>query len=225
MRGFVIVGLSVIFVAPSVTLAAQLPPAPEPLLPDGTLAIELSVLEPRGDFRPGSSVPVGYGLRGALGWGPRHAFDIGLAYRSITRDAKEYGDSLEVKNMLRTLALSVRYAIPLRHARPYLGASAGAGYVGTETILERCCDENGGPERSLEGIALARIIPIASIGLGVTIDLSRMTGSSPSTLSANLGVEAHRGGRVRYQVDGDGDVHKTGIRYRVYTLGVSVRTR
>ena len=224
MRSIVFVGLSAILVAPPVALAAQLPPASQSLLPDGTLAIELSVLEPRGDFRPGSSIPVGYGLRGALGWGPRHAFDIGLAYRSITSDAKAYGDSL-VKNMLRTLAVSIRYAIPLRHARPYLGASVGAAYFGTETILERCCDENGEPERTLEGIALPRIIPIASIGFGVTIDLSRMTGSSPSTLSANLGVEAHRGGRVRYQVEGDGDVHKTGTRYRVYTLGVSVRTR
>ena len=223
-RGFACVGLAVLLTAPSIT-AAQLS-APQGLpLPDATLGIELSVMEARGDFRAGNALPFGYGLRGALSWGPKRAFDTGLAYRSITRDAKAYGDTIEVKNMLRTLGVTARYALPLRHVRPYLGGSVGAGYFATETVYEWCCDINGDVERELRGVDLARLIPVASVGVGAVVDLWKMGGASPSTLSANLGVESHYGGRVRYQVGGDGDIHKTRTRYRVYSLGITLRTR
>jgi hypothetical protein len=194
-------------------------------VPDGTLGIELSVIEPRGDFRPGHTLSLGYGLRGAANWGPRRAFDVGLAYRSVAHDSKRYNDTLEVKNMLRTLALGVRYTLPLRYVRPYLGAEAGAAYFGTETTAESCCDDNGERERSLSSIRLARLAPMASTRLGLAIDLWRMRGPTPSTLSADLGLETHYGGRVTYQVGGRGDVRRTGTRYRVYSLGVSLRTR
>jgi hypothetical protein len=194
-------------------------------VPDGTLGLELSLVEPRGDFRPGNSVSIGYGLRGALGWGPRHAFDVGLAYRSVAHDSRSYSDTLQVKNMLRTLALSTRYTLPVRYVRPYVGASAGATYFGTETTVETCCDENGDRERSLSSVRLARLVPMASTRFGVAIDLWRMLGPNASTLAADLGLETHYGGRVTYQVGGRGNIRKTGTGYRVYSVGVSLRTR
>lgn len=224
MRAFVFTTLAACIAIPG-SAAAQLPPTSTALLPDATFAIELNTLETRGGFRAGSTMPVGYGLRAAMAWGPRRAFDAGLAYRSITRDVKAYGDSLEVKNMLRTLALTARYAVPVRRVRPYLGGSIGAGYFGTETMYERCCDVNGDVERELRGVDLARLIPMATVGFGVVLDLWRMDGPSPSTLSANLGVDSHYGGRVTYQVGGDGDVYKTDTRYRVYSIGLTLRTR
>ncbi len=224
MRGFTRIGLVVLLAAPQIA-AAQAPVLEGLQLPDATLGIELSMLEARGDFRSGNALPAGYGLRGAFVWGPKRAFDTGLAYRSITRDATAYGDTIEVKNMLRTLALTARYAPSLRYARPYLGASLGAGYFATETVYERCCDMNGEVERELRGVDLPRLIPTASLGVGVVVDLWKMSGPSPSTLSMNLGVESYYGGRVRYQVGGDGDVYKTGTRYRVYSLGLTLRTR
>ena len=223
-RGFLCIGLAVVLTAPCVA-AAQLPAPQDIVLPDATLGIELSLMEARGDFRPGNTLPVGYGLRGALRWGPQRAFSTGLAYHSITRDAKAYGDTIEVKNMLRTLAVTTRYALPLRHVTPYVGGSVGAGYFATETVYERCCDVTGDVERELRGVDLPRLIPVASVGVGVVVDLWKMGGPSPSTLSATLGVESHYGGRVRYQVGGDGDIHKTGTRYRVYSLGLTLRTR
>ena len=208
-----------------VAARAQLPVPPPSRVPDGMLGLELSLVEPRGDFHPGNAVSIGYGLRGALAWGPRHVFDLGLAYRSVAHDSRAYSDTLEVKNMLRTLALSTRYTLPLRYARPYIGASAGATYFGTETIVESCCDENGDRDRTLSSIRLARLVPMASIRLGLGIDLWRMLGPNSSTLAADLGLETHYGGRVTYQVGGRGTIRKTGTRYRVYSLGVNLRTR
>ena len=209
----------------SLPAGAQLPVPQQSRVPDGMLGLELSFVEPRGDFRPGHTLAIGYGLRGAMAWGPRRMFDIGLAYRSVAHDSKQYSDTLEVKNMLRTLALSTRYTAPARYVRPYLGASAGATYFGTETIVERCCDENGDRESTLRSIRLARIAPMAATRIGLAIDLWTMLGPSSSTLAADLGLETHYGGRVTYQVGGRGTVRRTGTSYRVYSLGVSLRTR
>ena len=204
---------------------AQLPAPRQSRIPDGMLGVEISVLEPRGDFRPGNSVSIGYGLRGALGWGPRRAFDVGVTYRSVAHDSKRYNDTLDVRNMLRTLALSTRVTAPLRHVRPYVGASAGASYFGTETMVERCCDENGDRERSLSSVRLGRLTPMASTRVGLAVDLWRMLGPNPSTLAADLGLETHYGHRSSYQVGGRGEIRKTGTSYRVYSLGISMRTR
>lgn len=194
-------------------------------VPDGTLALELSVLEPRGDFRPGATVAVGYGVRGALGWGPRRAFDIGLAFRSIAHDSREYSDTIDVRNMMRTLAVSARYTLPFGSVHPYVGGSAGAAYFGTETYVDRCCDENGDRERSFHDVRLAHLKPTASTRFGVAIDLWRILGPNPSTMLADLGIETHYGGRSTYQVGGRGPVRTTGTRYRLYSLGITVRTR
>jgi hypothetical protein len=207
------------------TADAQFPAPRQSTIPDGTLGLEMSILEARGDFRPGNRVSVGYGVRGALGWGPRRAFDLGVAYRSVAHDSKKYHDTLEVKNMLRTLAVSARYTLPIRYARPYIGASAGAAYFGTETTVESCCDDEGDRYWSLSDIRLGRFAPMASTRIGMVIDLMRMPGTNPTTLSADLGMETHHGGRVAYQVSGRGEVRRTGTSYRVYSLGVSVRTR
>ena len=203
---------------------AQAPAVPQ-RVPDGTLGIELSVIEPRGDFQPGQGLSLGYGLRGAMHWGPRRAFDVGLAYRSVAHDSRRYNDTLEVKNMLRTLAVSMRYMLPIRYVRPYVGAAAGAAYFGTETTAERCCHENGERELELSSIRLARLAPMASTRVGLAIDLWRLGGFSASTLAADLGLETHYGGRVTYQVGGRGNVRRTGTRHRVYSIGISLRTR
>jgi hypothetical protein len=189
------------------------------------LGLEMSVIEPRGDFRPGHTLSVGYGVRGALQWGPRHAFDVGLAFRSVAHDSKSYSDTVEVKNMIRTLALSTRYMAPLRYVRPYIGAAFGASYFGTETNVESCCDEDGNREWTLDNIRLGRVTPMASTRVGLVVDLWRMLGPNPSTLAADIGLETHYGGRVAYQVGGRGPVRRTGTSYRVYSLGVSLRTR
>jgi hypothetical protein len=189
------------------------------------LGIELSVLEPRGDFRPGHRAAIGYGLRGAVGWGPRGAFDIGLAYRSIAHDSRAYNDTIDVKNMLRSLAASARYSPPLRYLRPYVGASAGLAYLGTETFQDRCCDEYGERERVFDGVELASLVPMVSTRFGVLVDLWSMLGPNASTLAADLGIETHYGGRAAYQIGGRGDVRETGTSYRIYSLGISVRTR
>ena len=220
-----IVAVVIASISGSIEAHAQFPMQAPVRVPDGTLDLEMSILEPRGDFRPGNRVAIGYGARGALRWGPRRAFDVGLAYRSVAHDSHEYNDTLEVKNMLRTLAVSTRYVMPLRHARPYIGASAGATYFGTETLVERCCDENGDRERTLDSIDAGTIGPMASTRFGVVIDLWRMFGASPSTLSADLGVETHYGPRLTYQVGGRGGLRTSGTGYRVYSLGVSLRTR
>ena len=224
MRTLIVVVVVAALVRPVVAGAQLVTPNPSQV-PDGTLDLELSIVEPRGDFRPGHRVAVGYGARGALRWGPRRSFDVGLAYRSVAHDSREYDDTLEVKNMLRTLALSTRYMLPMRYARPYIGASAGATYFGTETMVESCCDENGDRERTLDRIDAGTIGPMASTRLGLVIDLWRMFGASPSTLSADLGVETHYGPRSTYQVGGRGEFRTTGTSYRVYSLGVSLRTR
>jgi hypothetical protein len=201
------------------------PPPAQTGIPDGALGLELSVIEPRGDFRPGSSLSIGYGVRGALQWGPRHAFDVGLVFRSIAHDSRTYSDTVEVKNMIRTLALSTRYTAPLKYLRPYVGASVGANYFGTETNIESCCDENGDRQWTLDNVRLGRLTPMASMRVGLVVDLWRMLGPNPSTLAADLGLETHHGGRVTYQVGGRGPVRRSGTSYRVYSLGVSLRTR
>jgi hypothetical protein len=127
--------------------------------------------------------------------------------------------------MIRTLAVSTRYAAPLRYVRPYVGAAVGASYFGTETLVETCCDENGDREWGLDRISLGRLTPVASTRVGLAIDLRRMLGPNPSTLAADVGVETHYGGRVTYQVGGRGSIRRTGTRYRVYSLGVNLRTR
>ena len=164
-------------------------------------------------------------MRGALGVGPRGAFDIGVAYRSVAHDSRSYNDTVDVRNMLRTFAISARYTLPFGDVHPYVGASAGAGYFGTETYVERCCDDDGDREETLDDIRLTDFVPIASTRLGVAIDLWRMLGPNPSTLLADLGVESHFGGVATYQVAGRGAVRTTRTRYRVYSLGVTVRTR
>ncbi len=222
-----IVAVAVATIAGSNPAQAQLPiPFPTPRrVPDATLDLEMSVLAPRGSFRPGHAVSIGYGARGALRWGPRRAFDVGLDYRSVAHDSRAYADTVDVRNMLRTLALSVRYMVPLRYARPYFGASAGATYVGTETHVDRCCDDNGDWERRLESVEASDLGSMMSTRAGLVIDLWRMVGASPSTLSADLGVETNYGPRLTYQVDGRGELRTTGTSYRVYSIGVSLRTR
>jgi hypothetical protein len=194
-------------------------------IPDGALRVELSVLRPRGDFRPGHVLSFGYGASGALAWGPRHAFDIGLAYRSIAHDSHTYSDTIEVRNMTRTLALAIRYTLPLRYARPYVGASWGGAYFGTETVVERCCNEDGERERDFTGLDLAHIAPMASTRVGLAIDLWKIHGTNPSTVAADLGVETHYGRRATYQVDGHGGIRTTGTSYRIFSIGLSVRPR
>ena len=220
-----IMAVIVVLLAGHNTARAQIPAPASVRVPDGTLDLEMSIVEPRGDFRPGNRVAIGYGARGALRWGPRRSFDVGLAYRSVAHDSHDYNDTLEVKNMLRTLALSARYVLPLRHVRPYLGASAGATYFGTETLVERCCDDNGDRERTLQRLDAGTIGPMASTRFGLLIDLWRMFGASPSTLAADLGIETHHGPRLTYQVGGRGELRTTGTGYRVYSLGMSLRTR
>ena len=225
MRRLSTLALALASLTASFAADAQLPVPQLSRVPDGTLGLELSLVEPRGDFHPGNTISIGYGLRGALRWGPRHAFDVGLAYRSVAHDSRAYSDTLEVKNMLRTLALSTRYTLPVRYVRPYVEASAGATYFGTETIVETCCDENGDRERSLSSIRLARLAPMASTRFGFVMDLWRMLGPNASTLAADFGLETHYGGRMTYQVGGRGSIRRTGTSYRVYSLGVSLRTR
>jgi hypothetical protein len=152
-------------------------------------------------------------------------FDVGAIYRSVAHDSRTYRDTIEVKNMIRTLALSARITAPLKYVRPYLSAAAGGMYLGTERMVERCCDENGDRENTLDAIQLARIVPMASAKVGLAIDLWRMRGRTPSTVALDLGVEDNFGGRARYQVGGDGELRQTRTNYRVYSLGISLRNR
>ena len=192
--------------------------------PHAALGLELSFLLPRGDFAPGRELPIGYGVRGAVGLGRRGAVDIGAAFRSVAHDSHTYGDSVEVKNMLRTLSLSGRVALPIRLARPYLGASIGAAYFGTETMVEQCCDDEGDPEWVLDDFEHVTLSPMASTRVGVLVDLSGYRSRQP-VLSLDLGLENHYGGTARYQVGGRGDLRRSGTSYRVYSLGLTVRTR
>ena len=186
------------------------------------LGLELSFLVPRGDFAPGSEISVGYGVRGAVGLGPRGMLDIGAAFRSIAHDSHTAADT-EVKNMLRTLGLSGRVALPFRFARPYVGASVGAAYFGTETWVERWSDDEGEYQWELEDLDMVNLQPIASTRVGLLVDLTG--GRNTPVLSLDLGLEDHYGGEARYQVGGRGDVRRTGTSYRVFSLGVTLRSR
>ncbi len=198
-----------------------------PRLPErshhAALGLELSFLTPRGDFAPGSGFSVGYGVRGAVGVGPQGMVDIGAAFRSVAHDSHTYNDSVEVKNMLRTLSLSGRVALPFRVARPYFGASVGAAYFGTETRVERCCDEDGNYQWEFDDLNMSDLLPTASTRFGLLVDLSGDDGRS--VLSLDLGIENHYGREARYQVGGLGDVRRTGTSYRVFSLGLTVRSR
>lgn len=187
------------------------------------LGLELSFLVPRGDFAPGSGLSVGYGVRGAIGVGPEGMVDIGAAFRSVAHDSHSYGDSVDVKNMLRTLSVSGRFALPFRVARPYVGASIGAAYFGTETLIERCCDEDGDYVWELDDLDMVDLLPTASTRVGLLVDLSGRRGQP--VLSLDLGMENHYGRAGRYQIGGRGDIRRTGTSYRVYSLGLTVRSR
>ena len=188
------------------------------------LGLELSFLVPRGDFSPGGALSVGYGVRGAVGLGPEGMVDIGAAFRSVAHDSHAYGDSVEVKNMLRTLSVSGRFAIPLPVARPYVGASIGAAYFGTETRVERCCDEDGDYEWQLDDLQAVNLLPTASTRLGLLVDLSGY-GERQPVFSLDVGIENHYGREASYQVGGLGEIRRSGTSYRVYSLGLTVRTR
>ena len=188
------------------------------------LGLELSFLVPRGDFSPGSELSVGYGLRGALGLDPRGMFDLGAAFRSVAHDSHEYSDTLEVRNMLRTLSLSARFAIPLRFVRPYVGGSVGAAYFGTEAWVERCCNDDGEYEWELDGFDAVTFQPTASTRVGVLVDLGGQGRGQP-VLALDLGVENHHGRRAAYQVGGRGEMRRSGTSYRVYSLGLTVGVR
>src|SRR5688500_4495137 len=187
------------------------------------LGLELSFLVPRGDFTPGSRFSVGYGVRGAVGVGPEGMVDIGASFRSVAHDSHDYSDSVEVKNMLRTLSVSGRFALPLKAVRPYVGASIGAAYFGTETLVERCCDDDGDFAWVLDGLDMVDLLPTASTRVGLLVDLSGDRGQP--VLSLDLGVENHYGRTARYQVGGFGEVRRTGTSYRVFSLGLTVRSR
>ena len=186
---------------------------------------ELAVLVPRGDFAPGQAVSVGYGVRGGVGFGPRDLFDIGAAFRSVAHDSRTYQDTVTVKNMLRALTLDGRVTAPLRYVRPYLGASVGAAYFGTERSVERCCNEDGDREWELDGISLVRIRPTASARAGLVVDLWKHRGPGLAVLSLDLGVEDHWGTRTTYQTGGRGPMVRSGTNHRVYNLGVRLRSR
>jgi hypothetical protein len=204
--------------------SAQLPfPFPD-RIPEGAIGLEVSVLDPRGDFRPGHALSVGYGASAALGVGPQRAVHIGLGYRSIAHDSYAYSDTLEVRNMLRTFAVTARYTAPLRYARPYIGVSTGAAYFGTETTVERCCDENGERVRELGSIELGQLRPMLATRVGVAVDLWSMPGPHPSTIALDVGVETNYGRRATYQIGGHGELRTTGTGYRVYSLGLRLRT-
>lgn len=188
------------------------------------LGLELSFLVPRGDFAPGGRLSVGYGVRGAVGLGPQGMVDIGAAFRSVAHDSHEYSDSVEVKNMLRTLSVSGRVAMPFPVARPYFGASIGAAYFGTETRVERCCDEDGAYEWQFDDVESVDFLPTASTRVGLLIDLSGYGAGQP-VVSLDLGLENHYGREARYQVGGRGEIRRSGTSYRVYSLGLTVRTR
>jgi len=207
------------------------PPEPSPrtsetsLISDAVLAVELAFLVPRGDFRPGDGFAVGYGVRGAVGLGSRKLVDIGAAFRSVALDSWTIHDRREAKNMIRTLTVSGRLVAPLRYARPYLGGSVGGAYFGTETAIEQCCDDEGNPEWVLDHIASVRIRPIASARAGLLVDLWRNGRRGGPILSIDLGVEDHFGRRGSYQRAVDGGVERSGMNHRVYSLGLTVRSR
>ena len=182
---------------------------------------EVTLIVPRGEFRRASPVAAGYGLRGGIGVADG-MLSLGGAYRSITRDSREYGDT-SVNNMLRTLAVEARLAAPFRAVRPYVGGSVGVAYFATESSVRRCCDENYETEDDLEGIRLVRFAPLASSRVGVVVDVPG--GAWNGTLvSIDLAVEDHRGGRASYQTSGRGEVHTTRTNFRVFSLGVVVRS-
>lgn len=195
------------------------------ILRDGVLGLEASMLVPRGDFAPGNTLSIGYGIRAAFGVGWRKVLDVGAAFRSIAHDSRKYNDTTEVKNMMRTLTMSARLVAPLRYARPYVGASAGAAYFGTERMIERCCDDEGDEVWELDGIRLARFTPTGSARAGLLVDVWKFSSPGDPVLSLDVAIEDHRGGMSSYQIDGYGPVRESGTNYRVYSLGLSVRTR
>jgi hypothetical protein len=207
------------------------PPEPSPRHPetslasDAVLAVELAFLVPRGDFRPDDALAVGYGVRGAVGLGSRKLVDIGAAFRSVALDSWRVHDRREVKNMMRTLTLSGRLVAPFRYARPYLGGSLGGAYFGTETAVEQCCDDEGNSEWVLDDIASARIRPIASARAGMLVDLRRGGRRGGPVLSLDLGVEDHYGRRRSYRREVDGGVERSGMNHRVYSVGLTLRSR
>lgn len=209
--------------APNAPGGAAIPTAPS-AMSSSALGLELSFLVPRGDFTPGGGWALGYGLRGAVGLGPRGMVDVGAAFRSIAHDSHRYSDSVEVKNMLRTLSLSGRVSLPVPYVRPYVGAAVGAAYFGTETMVERCCNDEGEWEWELDDFDAVHFQPTASTRLGLLMDLSPGARGQP-VFSLDLGLENHYGRRARYQVGGRGEIRRSGSNYRVYSLGVTVRSR
>lgn len=200
--------------------SAPPPPARRPSKVAAILGAELSLIEGRGDFRTGSSVAAGYGLRGGVGLG-KGIVDLAAAYRSIMRDSRSYGDT-SVNNMMRTLAVEARLIAPFRLVRPYVGGSLGVAYFGTETSVHQCCDDDFESYDEFEGVDLMRFAPLASSRFGLVVDVPGAW--NRSLISIDVGVENHHGGKAAYQIDGRGAVFTSRTNYRLYSLGIAMRT-
>lgn len=194
---------------------------------DAVLGAAIDIVQPRGEFAQFVTLAPAFTLHGAYTLDRLGVVQLGGDMRIVAYDEKEIDDTTSIKNMLRTLSLNGRLMLPLKYVHPYVGGSVGAAYFATETQVEECCDEDGNRETTTHGIALPRLTYTLSRGAGVVIDLMRLHGSGTSspTVSIDVGVADHFGGRVSYHTNGRDDMARSKTDYRVWRLGVSLRGR
>jgi hypothetical protein len=199
-------------------------------LPLGHVGLELSVVEPRGEFRNFVKASIGWGAQGIIALDRHGAFSLGLDFRSVAYDGHEYQDTIRVSNMMRTFTVGSRYTIPMRYVHPYIGGAVGGAYFGTETNVKRWKwdDEEDDWEQvtELQSVKNARMTYTVVRSVGMQMDVYRdRRAASPYTVSLDLGVSDHSGGRTSYITAGRGPRFRSATDYRVYRIGLSLWSR
>jgi hypothetical protein len=199
-------------------------------LPLGHVGLEVSIIEPRGEFRNFVKASIGWGAQGILALDRRGAFSLGFDFRSVAYDGQEYQDTIRVSNMMRTFTIGSRYTIPMRYVHPYIGGAVGGAYFGTETNVKTWKwddeEEDWKQVTELQSVKNARMTYTVVRSAGMQMDVYRdRRAARPYTVSLDLGVSDHSGGRTSYITAGRGPRFRSATDYRVYRIGVSLWSR
>lgn len=194
---------------------------------DGLLGAELNLVQPRGELAQHVGLKPALTLSGGYTVDRYGVLQLGGEMRILNYDEKEIDETERIKNIMRTVAVNGRLMLPVNYVHPYIGGSIGAAYWATETEVWRCCSEEGDYEWQLERLSLPRLTYTLSRSAGVVIDVLWLHRNRPSssTISLDLGVADHLGGRVSYHTSGRDERTKSRTDYRVWRLGMTLRGR